>query len=95
MREVNANQLGWNAPRRSLLLVHPDGLGSKSTNDEINIAFNPSPDYGGIAKAAAYGELFTARVDQASELDGILQQAIESVRNGISAVIDCKVAMDC
>src|SRR5690606_19534230 len=43
--------LGWNAPRRSLLLVHPDGLGSKATNEEINISFEPSPDYAGIAKA--------------------------------------------
>ncbi|EPE10454.1 acetolactate synthase [Ophiostoma piceae UAMH 11346] len=89
------NNKGWNAPRRSLLLVHPDGLGSKSTNDEINIEFNPSPDYGGIAKAAAYGELFTARVDKASELKGTLQKAVESVINGTSAVVDCKVAMGC
>ncbi|CAK7230693.1 hypothetical protein SBRCBS47491_007673 [Sporothrix bragantina] len=87
------NNKGWNAPRRSLLLVHPDGLGSKATNEEINIEFSPSPDYSGIAKAAAAGDLFTARVDQASELEKVLKQAIESVQNGTSAVVDCKVAM--
>ncbi|CAK7233248.1 hypothetical protein SEUCBS140593_008538 [Sporothrix eucalyptigena] len=87
------NNKGWNAPRRSLLLVHPDGLGSKATNEEINIEFSPSPDYGGIAKAAAAGDLFTARVDQSSELEGVLKQAIESVLGGTSAVVDCKVAM--
>ncbi|CAK7217928.1 hypothetical protein SCUCBS95973_003314 [Sporothrix curviconia] len=87
------NNKGWNAPRRSLLLVHPDGLGSKASNEEINIEFSPSPDYGGIAKAAAAGDLFTARVDQSSELEGVLKQAIQSVLNGTSAVVDCKVAM--
>lgn len=74
-------------------MVHPDGLGSKATNEEINIEFSPSPDYGGIAKAAAAGDLFTARVDQSSELEGVLKQAIASVMNGTSAVVDCKVAM--
>ena len=82
---------GWNAPRRSLLLVHPDGLGSKATNEEINIELSPSPDYGGIAKAAAAGELFAARVDQSSELESVLKQAVESVLSGTSAVVDCKV----
>ncbi|OAA56213.1 acetolactate synthase [Niveomyces insectorum RCEF 264] len=87
------NNKGWNAPRRSLLLVHPDGLGSKATNDDINIAFNPSPDYAGIAKAAAGGELFAARVDQSGELHDVLKQAVEAVLAGKSAVVDCKVAM--
>ncbi|ERS97298.1 hypothetical protein HMPREF1624_06630 [Sporothrix schenckii ATCC 58251] len=89
------NNKGWNAPRRSLLLVHPDGLGSQATNEEINIEFSPSPDYGGIAKAAAAGDLFTARVDQSAELESVLKQAIASVQSGTSAVVDCKVAMGC
>lgn len=86
---------GWNAPRRSLLLVHPDGLGSQATNEEINIEFSPSPDYGGIAKAAACGDLFTARVDKTAELESVLREAIKSVQGGVSAVVDCKVAMGC
>lgn len=86
---------GWNAPRRSLLLVHPDGLGSKSTNEEINISLDPSPDYAGIAKAAAGGDLFAARVDQASELQAVLKKAVDSVLRGRSAVIDVKVAPGC
>ncbi|CAK7271241.1 hypothetical protein SEPCBS57363_004516 [Sporothrix epigloea] len=87
------NNKGWNAPRRSLLLVHPDGLGSKASNEDINIEFSPSPDYSGIAKAAAAGGLFAARVDQSSELESVLKQAVEAVLNGTSAVVDCKVAM--
>jgi hypothetical protein len=83
--------LGWNAPRRSLLLVHPDGEGSKASNEEINISFDPTPDYSGIAKAAANGDLFAARVDQVADLDTVLKQAIAAVQGGQSAVLDVKV----
>ncbi|KAK3322833.1 thiamine pyrophosphate enzyme [Apodospora peruviana] len=89
------NNKGWNAPRKSLLLVHPDGLGANSTNEEINISFDPVPDYAGIAKAAAGGDLFAARVDKAADLDGVLKQAIEAVQGGQTAVVDCKVELGC
>ncbi|KFA65769.1 hypothetical protein S40285_07096 [Stachybotrys chlorohalonatus IBT 40285] len=85
----------WNAPRRSLLLVHPEGLGSKASNQEINIAFDPSPDYSGIAKAAAAGDLHAAKVDKAEELERVLREAIETVKGGQTAVVDCKVAITC
>ncbi|KAK3302722.1 thiamine diphosphate-binding protein [Chaetomium strumarium] len=89
------NNKGWNAPRKSLLLVHPDGLGSKATNEEINISFDPVPDYAGIAKAAAGGDLFAARVDKAADLEKVLKEAIEVVQGGQTAVLDCKVASGC
>lgn len=89
------NNKGWNAPRRSLLLVHPEGLGSQATNEEINISFDPSPDYSGIAKAAADGDIFAARVKERAELEGVLKEAIAYVQNGQSAVVDVKVASGC
>ncbi|KAH6693520.1 thiamine pyrophosphate enzyme [Plectosphaerella plurivora] len=89
------NNKGWNAPRRSLLLVHPDGEASKASNEEINISFAPSPDYAGIAKAAAGGDLFAARVDRLEELEGVLAKAIATVEGGQSAVVDCKVLSGC
>ncbi|KAM4057294.1 thiamine pyrophosphate enzyme, central domain-containing protein [Hirsutella rhossiliensis] len=89
------NNKGWHAPRRSLLLVHPDGLGSKATNEEANISFDPVPDYSGIAKAAADGDIFAARVSQASELEGVLKEAIAKVQAGQTAVVDCKVVPGC
>ncbi|KAI9166474.1 Benzoylformate decarboxylase [Paramyrothecium foliicola] len=89
------NNKGWNAPRRSLLLVHPDGLGSKATNEEINISFDPSPDYAGIAKAAAGGDIHAARVEQAADLEDVLKEAIAAVQAGQTAVVDCKVAANC
>lgn len=89
------NNKGWHAPRRSLLLVHPDGLGSKARNEEVNISFDPVPDYAGIAKAAADGDIFAARASQASELEGVLSEAIARMQVGQAAVVDCKVATDC
>lgn len=86
---------GWNAPRKSLLLVHPDGEGAKASNEEINISFDPVPDYAGIAKAAAGGDLHAARVDKAADLEKVLKEAIEVVQGGTSAVLDCKVALGC
>lgn len=89
------NNKGWNAPRRSLLLVHPDGLASKASNEDIALSFEPSPDYAGIAKAAAGGDIHAARVDRASELQSVLKEAIEKVQAGQTAVVDVKVAPNC
>lgn len=89
------NNKGWNAPRKSLLLVHPEGLGSTATNEEINISFDPVPDFSGIAKAAAGGDLFAAKVEKADALEETINKAILAVESGQSAVIDCKVTPDC
>ncbi|PNY25216.1 Benzoylformate decarboxylase [Tolypocladium capitatum] len=89
------NNKGWHAPRRSLLLVHPDGLGSKASDEEANISFDPVPDYSGIAKAAADGNIHAARVTEASELEGVLKEAIAKVQAGQTAVIDCRVVPGC
>ena len=70
-------------------------MGSKATNEEINIAFDPAPDYAGIAKAAAAGDLHAARVDKAADLEGVLKRAIEAVQGGQAAVLDCKVELGC
>ncbi len=86
--------IGWNAPKKSLLLVHPDGLGSKATKNELNISFAPvSPDYSGIAKAAAGGNLFAEKVEKASDLEDVLRRAVESVQNGTTAVVDAAVVL--
>jgi len=77
------------------LLVHPHGLGSKATNEEINISFAPSPDYAGIAKAAAGGDIFAEKVSRTSDLEDVLKRAVESVKNGTTAVIDASVISGC
>ncbi|KAI1073305.1 hypothetical protein LB507_010788 [Fusarium sp. FIESC RH6] len=85
------NNLGWNAPRRSMLLVHPDGPASRATKEELNISFAPSPDYAGIAKAASNGEIFGARVADSSEFLAALAKAKESLDRGVSAVLDVAI----
>lgn len=81
-------QTGWNAPRRSLLLVHPSGDGSRATNEELNISFTPSPDYAGIARAAAGGELWADRASTVDELGQKLKEAVDVVKGGKGAVLD-------
>lgn len=82
------NNKGWNAPRRSLLLVHPEGEGSKVSNEELNISFEPSPDYANIAKAAAGGNLWAGKASSVAELLELLPQAVDSVQNGTGAVLE-------
>jgi thiamine pyrophosphate-dependent acetolactate synthase large subunit-like protein len=85
------NNKGWNAPRRSMLLVHPDGEGSKATNEELNISFSPTPDYAGIAKAAAGGELWAGRASTVGELAEKLPEAIQNVLSGKAAVLEVQL----
>lgn len=53
------------------------------------------PDYSGIAKAAADGNIHAARVTEASELEGVLKEAIAKVQAGQTAVVDCRVVPGC
>ncbi|KAF2708586.1 acetolactate synthase [Pleomassaria siparia CBS 279.74] len=82
------NNKGWNAPRKSMLLVHPNGEGSKVSNEELNISFVPTPDYSGIAKAAAGGDIWAGHASTAEELGRLLPEAIKAVIGGKSAVLD-------
>lgn len=75
--------------------MHPNGLGSKATNAELNISFDPTPDYAGIAKAAAGGNLFAEKVSKAEDLVGVLRRAVESVLSGTTAVVDAVVVSGC
>ncbi|CAG8264162.1 unnamed protein product [Penicillium salamii] len=85
------NNKGWNAPRRSMLLVHPEGDGSRATNEDLNISFAPTPDYAGIAKAAAGGELWAGRASTVAELAQKLPDAIKSVLEGKAAVLEAQL----
>jgi len=88
---VVLNNKGWNAPRRSMLLVHPNGEGSKVDNRELNISFEPSPDYSGIAKAASGGKAWAGCVSSVAELLEELPKAVAAVQGGRSAVLEVKI----
>ena len=83
---------GWNAPRKSLLLVHPDGLGSKVSNEELNISFAPNPDYSTIAKGASGGNCWGGLASTVEELARKLPEAVNAVHNGVSAILDARIA---
>ncbi|KAL9617008.1 MAG: hypothetical protein Q9160_008162 [Pyrenula sp. 1 TL-2023] len=85
------NNHGWNAPKKSLLLVHPHGEGSKVTNEELNISFRPTPDYAGIARAAGGGNIWAGRAGTVAELMDLLPKAVESVKNGTTAVLEAQL----
>ncbi|CAG8420136.1 unnamed protein product [Penicillium salamii] len=83
---VVLNNGGWNAPKVSALLVHKNGLSSKSNRRDLNISFDPSPDYPGIATAA--GNAWGASVTTQAELDSTIQEATSIVQGGKCAVIE-------
>ncbi|OJJ54427.1 hypothetical protein ASPSYDRAFT_61048 [Aspergillus sydowii CBS 593.65] len=85
------NNNGWNAPRTSLELVHPTGLGSRVNNVDLNISFSPTPDYPGVAKAAAGNHAWAGVAANAEQFEHLLPQAVASVKNGILAVLEVRL----
>ncbi|GIZ36676.1 hypothetical protein CKM354_000014400 [Cercospora kikuchii] len=82
------NNQGWNAPRKSMLLVHPEGEGSKVDNKALNISFAPTPDYSGIAKAASGHKAWAGVAGNAEQLKKLLPEAVAAVQSGVCAVLD-------
>jgi acetolactate synthase-1/2/3 large subunit len=79
------NNRGWKSPKLSTLAVHPDGYASRA--NDIGVAFDPPPDYAGIAAAAGGSLALIARTPQDFEI--ALETAFQSVRHDRrSAVID-------
>jgi hypothetical protein len=50
--QVVYNNRGWKAPKYSTLAVYPDGYASRA--GDIDVSFDPPPDYAGIAAAPSY-----------------------------------------
>ena len=78
------NNGGWNAPKTSTLLVHPDGTARR--NDRYWITVGAGARLADIAAAAGGAAAF--RVSLAAELKATLQEALGIVRGGRSAVVD-------
>ena len=77
------NNRGWRAPKLSALAVHPDGYAAKAA--DIDVDFDPVPDYGGIAAAA--GGAFSRKVQRPEELDEAIAQALEAMRTEKRAAV--------
>jgi acetolactate synthase I/II/III large subunit len=48
--QVIYNNRGWKAPKFSALAIHPEGFASRA--EDLDLSFDPPPDYSGIAAAA-------------------------------------------
>jgi len=70
------NNRGWRAPKFSMLAVHPDGYAAKA--DDINVAFDPPPDYAGIAAAA--GGAYARKVQRVEEVESAIAEGLRVVR---------------
>jgi acetolactate synthase-1/2/3 large subunit len=70
------NNGGWRAPRFSMLGVHPEGFGSREP--DINIAFDPAPDYSGIAAAA--GGAYARKVERVEDVEAAIAEGLRVVR---------------
>ena len=83
---------GWKATRSCVNDVHPDGLAAKIDDAGLGIDLkDDGPDYCGIAKAGANGNLFTAKVQRAEELESVLREAVKAVTEGRGAVVDAVI----
>lgn len=78
------NNGGWNAPKASTLLVHPQGRALKS--DQFWITSTRNSRLADIAAAAGGAHAF--RVSNFSELASTLEQAIMTVRQGQTCVVE-------
>jgi len=83
--QVVYNNRGWKAPKFSTLAVHPDGYASRAA--DIDVSFDPPPDYAAIAVAAGGAHGHTIRNPR--EVEDAIAEALRVVRSeGRCAVLD-------
>jgi len=81
--QIVLNNRGWAAPRFSALQVHPKGYAARANT--LDLAFDPPPDYAGIAAAA--GGAYGASVKRPEELKEALVTALRVVRKERRAAV--------
>jgi acetolactate synthase-1/2/3 large subunit len=77
------NNRGWKAPKFSALAVHPDGYASRAT--DIDVSFDPVPDYAAIAAAA--GGAFARTVQAPGDVAPALAEALAIMRREKRAAV--------
>jgi acetolactate synthase-1/2/3 large subunit len=74
--QIVYNNGGWKAPKFSALALHPDGYASRAA--DIDVSFDPPPDYAAIAVAAGGAHGRTLRHPR--EVEGAIAEALRIVR---------------
>jgi acetolactate synthase-1/2/3 large subunit len=83
------NNREWGAVRMSVLGTYPDGYASR-VNQMPLVSLEPTPDF---TKVAAASRAWTASVDAAADLPGVLAAAIAHVTtNRTQALVEIRVA---
>ena len=73
--QVIYNNRGWKAPKFSALAVHPDGFASRA--EDLDLSFDPPPDYAGIAAAA--GGAFARVVKRPQDVEAAVAEGLKAV----------------
>jgi len=73
--QIIYNNRGWNAPKFSALAVHPDGFASRAK--DLDLSFDPSPDYSAIAAAA--GGAYARVVKRPQEVEAAVAEGLRVV----------------
>jgi acetolactate synthase-1/2/3 large subunit len=81
------NNGGWNAPKHSTLGVHPEGTAKQ--NDTFWVTIGAGARLSEIAAAAGNAAAF--HVSARQELKDVLRRAMQTVREGRSAVVDVSI----
>lgn len=79
---------GWNATKRNLERLHPDGAAART--DRLWVNLQQSADYGGIAAAA--GGAWKATASEFHELDDALREGLAQIAEGVPAVVTVRLA---
>ena len=73
--QIIYNNRGWKAPKFSALAIHPDGFASRA--EDLDLSFDPPPDYSGVAAAA--GGAFARVVKRAQDVEAAVAEGLRVV----------------
>jgi acetolactate synthase I/II/III large subunit len=74
--QIIYNNRGWKAPKFSTLAVHPDGFASRA--EDLDLSFDPPPDYSGIAAAA--GGAFARIIKRPEDVEAGVAEGLRVLR---------------
>jgi acetolactate synthase-1/2/3 large subunit len=80
---------GWAGQKFSTMHVYPSGAAAAA--DDFNVSFDPEVDLPAVAVAVAAGAGFGATVTSPAELPGTLEEALDVVQAGRSAVVSVHI----
>ncbi|HEY3623074.1 MAG TPA: thiamine pyrophosphate-requiring protein [Roseiarcus sp.] len=73
--QIIYNNRGWKAPKFSALAIHPDGFASRA--EDLDLSFDPPPDYSGVAAAA--GGAFARIVKRPQDAEAAVAEGLRVV----------------